>query len=147
MRASYYVKEDLAKCLEFYQRIEKFLKERKDADPFTFSSFYRFAMNYFFEKKKEKSFYEHALQYIAYTPSEEIEENTKVELLAKMGIAVLTSKEIYNFSELMEQPMLISLADSPYRWVFELLSTFNKGDIKVYSSVREDALGRNVIFK
>ena len=55
-----------------YKRLDKFLKERKDADPFAFSSFYRFSMNYFFQKKKEKAFYDNALQYIAYTPECEI---------------------------------------------------------------------------
>lgn len=57
-------------------------------------------MNYFFQKKKEKAYYDHALQYIAYTPESEIEESTKIELLANMGMAALASKEIYNFSEL-----------------------------------------------
>lgn len=60
-----------------------------------------------------------------------------------MGIAVLASTEIYNFSELLEQPMLLSLADSPYQWVYELLGIFNKGDITTYYSVIEDAISRN----
>lgn len=72
-RANYYVKENFDKCFEMYKRLEKFLKERKDADQFAFSSFYRFSMNYFFQKKKEKAFYDHALQFIAYTPECEIE--------------------------------------------------------------------------
>lgn len=63
-----------------------------------------------------------------------------------MGVAVLTSDKIYNFSELMEQPMLRSLSDSPYRWIFELLSIFNKGDIKTNYQVVDDALSRNVMF-
>lgn len=144
LRANYYVKQDISKCSELYHRLDKFTKAKKDSDPFTFSTFYRFAMNYFYEKKKEKEFYDHALQYMAYTPAEEIEESAKVDLLANMGIAVLTSKQIYNFSELMEQPMLRSLADSPYRWVFELLGIFNRGDIATYTSVIDDALSRNV---
>ena len=61
-----------------------------------------------------------------------------------MGIAALASKEIYNFSELKEQPMLRSLADSPYRWVYELIDIFNRGDIQTYYQVKSDALSRNV---
>lgn len=61
-----------------------------------------------------------------------------------MGMAALVSKEIYNFSELKEQPMLRSLADSPYRWVYELIDIFNRGDIETYYKVKNDALTRNV---
>lgn len=40
--------------------------------------------------------------------------------------------------------MLRSLADSPYRWVYELIDIFNRGDIETYYKVKEDALTRNV---
>ena len=62
----------MLQCLEWYHKIENFLSQRKDVDPFTFSVFYRFGMNYFLAKKKQKLFYNHALQYLAYTNAEEI---------------------------------------------------------------------------
>ena len=37
-----------------------------------------------------------------------MEESDKIQLLSNMGIAILTSNEIYNFSELLEQPLLKS---------------------------------------
>jgi hypothetical protein len=59
-------------CTEWYHKIEKYLNQRKDVDPFTFSTFYRFSMNYFTAKQKQKLFYNSALQFLAYTPAEEI---------------------------------------------------------------------------
>lgn len=56
-----------------------------------------------------------------------------------MGIALLTSAHIYNFSELMEQPMLKSLGESEYRWIYEMLIIFNKGDIETYDKVIDNA--------
>jgi len=52
-----------------------------------------------------------------------------------MAIAVLVSDEIYNFSELLEQPLLISLKNSPYAWMYELLEIFNRGDIQKFKQV------------
>lgn len=48
-----------------------------------------------------------------------------------MAVAALVSKEIYNFSELLEQPSLVSLKTSE-NWMYELLEIFNKGDIQTF---------------
>lgn len=53
-----------------------------------------------------------------------------------MGVAVLLSKDIYNFSEMLEQPLLQSLKDTPYAWVYTLLNIFNRGDIKEYAAFK-----------
>jgi 26S proteasome regulatory subunit N9 len=59
-----------------------------------------------------------------------------------MAVAALVSKEIYNFSELLEQPSLVSLKTSE-NWMYELLEIFNKGDIQRFE--RFD-VGKNVSF-
>lgn len=61
-----------------------------------------------------------------------------------MGIAILTSPEIYNFSELLELPLLKSLENSQYKWVYELLALFNRGDITTFDQVISDACSRDV---
>lgn len=62
-----------------------------------------------------------------------------------MGIAILASPEIYNFSELLEQPLLKTLENSNFRWVYELLNIFNQGDIQTYNNVIDNASGRDVL--
>lgn len=98
LRANYYIGKNPEKSSELYHRLEKFVKERKDVDSFAYSTFYKFAYSYFLSKNKQKSYYENALQYLAYTSGEEMEETHKIELLSNMGIAILCSPEIYNFS-------------------------------------------------
>lgn len=56
-----------------------------------------------------------------------------------------TSPEIYNFSELLEQPLLKTLENSKFKWVYELLTIFNQGDIATFNSVIDDASNRDVI--
>lgn len=55
-------------------------------------------------------------------------------MLFQMAIAVLLSEEIYNFSELLEQPLLVSLKTSSYAWMYELIEIFNSGDIARFNS-------------
>lgn len=61
-----------------------------------------------------------------------------------MGLAILASPEIYNFSELLEQPLLKNLESSQFQWVYQLLNIFNKGDIATYNQVIKDAAERDV---
>jgi len=69
-------------------------------------------------------------------------ESGKVRMLVEMAVAALVSGEIYNFSELLEQPSLVSLKNSGESWMYELLEIFNKGDIAKYE--RFD-LSKNVL--
>lgn len=62
-----------------------------------------------------------------------------------MGLAILASPEIYNFSELLEQPLLKNLESSQFQWVYQLLNIFNKGDIATYNQVIKDAAERDVL--
>lgn len=70
LRASLYAKSknNLDICSRFYHEIDQYLKEHKEVDTFVYSSFYRFSMMYFEEKKKQKLYYDYALQFLAYTP-------------------------------------------------------------------------------
>ena len=43
-------------------------------DNFIYSVIYRFSMNYFHAKSKFKLFYEKALNFLAYTPADELNE-------------------------------------------------------------------------
>lgn len=72
LRAIYYIGRDDDKATELYHRLEKFIQEHKDSDSFTFSTFYKFALTYFQSKNKQRQFYENSLQYLIYTPAEEI---------------------------------------------------------------------------
>mmetsp|Transcript_25954 Transcript_25954/g.22893 ORF Transcript_25954/g.22893 Transcript_25954/m.22893 type:complete len:163 (+) Transcript_25954:364-852(+) len=49
-----------------------------------------------------------------------------------MAYAVLVSTKIYNFSELLEQPIFVALEKTEFEWVYQLIKTFNTGDINLY---------------
>ena len=121
LRGLVFVMEDIDKCSELINRISTFLSNRKDADSFVYSTFYNFGMHFYSAKGKHKLFYTNALQFIAYTPAEAIEDNEKIRMLTDMALSCLVSDEIYNFSELLEQPLLLSLKNSKDGWIYELL--------------------------
>ena len=59
----------------------------------------------------------------------------KIFISLEMAIAILVSTKIYNFSELLEQPVLKTLNQDPqYLWIYQLLETYNRGDVDLYSN-------------
>lgn len=114
-------------------KVKTFVESHKDVDSYLFSSYYRLCYTYYAAKGKYKLFYTSALQYLAYTQPQEIEEQERLSLLFDMAVAVLVSDEIYNFSELLEQPLLVELKNSHNSWLYELIEIFNKGDIAGFS--------------
>ena len=59
----------------------------------------------------------------------------KIFISLEMAIAILVSTKIYNFSELLEQPVLKSLNQDPqYLWIYQLLETYNRGDVDLYTN-------------
>lgn len=114
--------------------MKAYIESHKDVESYIYSSYYKLAFTFYASKRKYKQFYTSALQYLAYTQAQEIEENEKLNLLFQMAIAVLLSEHIYNFSELLEQPLLVSLKNSSYLWMYELIEIFNQGDIARFNS-------------
>lgn len=70
-------------------------------EPLVYSLLYNLALNFYRVKRNYEEFYKNALQYLAYTPDNEMGEEEKVNLSIEMALAVLVSPSIFNYSELL----------------------------------------------
>merc|ERR1712146_121940 len=104
-------------------------------DPIVHSSYYKSMFLYYKAKKDATKIFRNALLYLSYTPVEKIPENQRVEFSNDVSVAALAGKEIFNFGELLERPVVKVLGDSKYNWVLGLLEAFSKGDIKAYDKI------------
>jgi hypothetical protein len=77
--------------LDLIGKIKIYTEKHKDVDSYLYSSYYRLSFTYYAAKLKYKLFYTSALQYLAYTQTQEIEEGEKLNLLFQMAVAVLVS--------------------------------------------------------
>ena len=117
----FYIPNDLENASAMITKVKSYIEAQKDVETYVYSAYYRLCYTYYASKGKHKMFYISALQYLAYTQSQQIEEGEKMSLLFDMAVAVLISEEIYNFSELLEQPLLVSLKNSQHSWLYELI--------------------------
>lgn len=85
---------------------------------------------YYRRKEKYSEFYQNGLQFLAYTPSEELSDTEKREWCINMGKAILLGKDIYNIAELLEKDILKSLIGTDYEWLYDILQTLDSANIE-----------------
>lgn len=117
------------KCLDLLEEVEDSLKALNDVDQIVYSELYKTLALYYRRKEKYSEFYQNGLQFLAYTPSEELSETEKREWCINMGKAILLGKDIYNIAELLEKDILKSLIGTDYEWLYEILKTLDSANI------------------
>eukprot|EP00825_Cyclidium_porcatum_P033364 TRINITY_DN35399_c0_g1_i3.p1 TRINITY_DN35399_c0_g1~~TRINITY_DN35399_c0_g1_i3.p1 ORF type:complete len:365 (+),score=67.84 TRINITY_DN35399_c0_g1_i3:96-1190(+) len=106
-------------------------------DSLLHSSLYKLCYQFHKYKENYDEFYMNGLQFLAYTNNEDIPEKMKLDLSLEMAIAILISPKIYNFSELLQQPVLSQLnTQKEYKWLYELLEIFNSGNSQQYAQLK-----------
>jgi len=101
----------------------------------TYSSFYRVASEYHKQRGTPAEFYQNGQLYLSYTLLETIPDFQKRLLAFDLSLAALVGEGIYNFGELLSQPVLETLKGTQHEWIVPFLSAFNSGDISKYDSL------------
>ena len=144
------------------REVTKQIEKSNDLDPLVYSNFYLFSAKFHSKKRNYEEFYKNGLQYLAYTHEsvryffplklrftnlfKKISQEQKISISVDMALAVLVSKKIYNFSELvyfyllviltlsfqLEQKVFKALENTDSQWIYQLIGTFNSGDIRRY---------------
>lgn len=85
------------------------------------SALYRASMEYFKAKGVASEYYKNAVLYLTYTPLHTIEAKQQESLAAELSLAALVGEEIYNFGELLQQPVVNVLQGTQFEWIVLLL--------------------------
>lgn len=97
------------------------MKEQSDIDSKVFSSLAHVYGLYYKRKDDHENYYKSCLQYLAYTPTDELTDKEKKELSIKMGMSILLGQKVFNISELLDKEIINSLKGSEFEWLFHLL--------------------------
>jgi len=116
-----------------YEKVGTILEGVTGADQTVYSSYYRGLSLYYKLKVQSTEFYRHSLLFLVYTPIEGLSASEQHSIAFDMGIAALVSKEIYNFGELLAQPILNALNGTAEEWLKNFLFAFNSGNIDKFN--------------
>jgi len=99
------------------------------------SSFYRVSCEYYKVAGPADEFYRTAIQFLAYTPQETLDPDVQKTLAIDVSLAALVGDTVFNFGEVLAQPILKVLDDSDAAWLHKLLEVFSAGDIDQFSAI------------
>jgi len=126
--------EQLDQTKQDLDKVGTTLEAITGADSDVYSNYYRVLALYYKIKVTPTEFYRNSLMFLLYTPVEKIPLTEQQALAFDMGIAALVSTDIYNFGELLAQPVLNSLSNTSSEWLKHFLVAFNAGDIAKFES-------------
>jgi 26S proteasome regulatory subunit N9 len=122
--------------------VKKMLDDAKEkllpmspSESIVFSKYYAANTEYRKVAGPPQEFYKSALMYLAYTSMEELDPQHKYELATDIALAAATGEGIYNFGEIITNPILLSLKDTPNNWLYDLIVVLNAGDIDNFNTL------------
>lgn len=84
--------------------------------------------------KKPQEYYKSSILYLAFTPLASIPEEERPKLAFNIGLAALVAEEEFNFGELLQQELLVSIDGTPYAWLKDLLHAFGEGKFDMFDA-------------
>lgn len=94
------------------------------------SCYYKYQAFYHLKRDEYSDFYHNSLQFLALADDDDFEPGEKEQLCINMAVAVLVSQKIFNYSELLELKVFACLKTGENSWIYKLMQTFDKGDVK-----------------
>lgn len=101
---------------------------------------YEMSMRYYKIVGPPEAFYEEAIHYLNYYQPPSKSSTTAVDRKAHMlavdlCLAALTGEGVYNLGQVVTNPILKALADTPDGWLVDLLQTCSRGDVRAFRTM------------
>lgn len=136
----YLLNDDADKCEEIIISIQNKtlpLIYEKGTQNIANSAFYRVCSAYYKVVGPSEKFYESAIQFLAYTPIEQLDKEKRIVLARDVCFSAFVGANVYNFGEIMPQPILKVLEGTEDAWLLRMLEAFHEGDINAFATLFE----------
>jgi hypothetical protein len=88
-------------CLQILNEVKEQTEPMADVDPKVYASLADIYAQYYRRKEDYENYYKSGMQFLAYTPDQELSNEEKLQWSIKLGMAVLLGKRIFNIAELV----------------------------------------------
>ncbi|CAJ1924458.1 unnamed protein product [Cylindrotheca closterium] len=98
---------------------------------------YEMTMSYYKIVGPPEAFYEEAIRYLNYyTPEDKDADKAKSQQLAvDICLSALTGEGVYNLGQVVSNPMLLALKETPDAWLMELLEACGNGQVTEFKEL------------
>lgn len=111
------------------------------------SAYHKTSMLYAKALDDSTALFEHTLLFLTYTPLASLTDKEQTRIASDVALAALVGPKIYNFGELLQNPILEVLNGTEWEWLAALLFAFNKGDIGKFKTVFQVAKSQPLLQK
>jgi hypothetical protein len=120
-------------CFEQLSLIREEIEQLSDVDAKVYAALAQVYSLYYKRKDDHENYYKSCLQYLAYTPSSEMDVTEKKELSIKMGMSIMLGKKVFNLSELLDKDVINSLVGTDFEWMYHMMKTLGQGQIDEFN--------------
>lgn len=99
------------------------------------NSHYEMSMTYFKIVGPPEAFYEEAIRYLNYYQPTEADKAKSHALAIDLCLAALTGEGVYNLGQVVNNPILLALKETPDAWLVELLEACGKGQVQQFKTL------------
>lgn len=124
---------ELGKAGEILKEEWTNIENLMDTEKFVFATYYRYTALFHLKQDHYAEFYHYSLQFLAYVDQENFSQKEREELCVTLGIAILISPKIFNFSELLELEVFSVLKEGENSWIYKLMETYNSGNVTQFA--------------
>jgi len=89
---------------------------------------------YYNRRDDFENYFKSCMQYLAYTPADEMTDKEKKEFSIKMGMSILLGKNVFNITELLDKEVIHSLVGTDFDWLYKLMTSLAKGKITEFET-------------
>lgn len=136
----YLRKDNLVKSRDLLDDLGRIL-DRRDSIPLRVTNaYYSTSAEYYRLKNDFNNFYYTSLLYLSTVDQQEFQQEANLkenrQLSYNLSIAALLGDKIYNFGELLNHPIMDTIAKDPqYKWIFDLLNSLTLGDFEKFDNL------------
>ncbi|CAE7350835.1 RPN9B [Symbiodinium sp. KB8] len=123
---------------ELMEEAKGALEALASAAPLVHSTAYRVAAEYHKRVGPAEAFFTNALLFLSHTPQASLPPAVAADWAASLAMAALVGKDVFNFGEIVEHPILAALEGTPDAWLTDLLVAFQTGDIDSFNALVSD---------
>ncbi|PVV04850.1 hypothetical protein BB560_000641, partial [Smittium megazygosporum] len=131
------LQNDLDSTMETMKQAKQIISSLNKVDPVIHASYYRLNADYYKVKANFGDYYRNSLLYLSCIKIEDLSQAQQFERAHDLAVSALLSDSIYNFGDLLSHPIIQTLKDSEQFWLYELLLSFNNGDISSLMNLRD----------
>jgi len=121
-----------AQAKTILEPLGKQLDAAYEVNPLVASAFHKSYAQLYKAAGEVDLFYRSSMDYLAYTPLEQIPESDKTRLAFEISVSALLAKKEFNFGELLLQDIVKTLRTTQYSWVLDILQAFSDGNLSSF---------------